>query len=52
VPTPDHFIPVLYTAGLATAGAGGADVMAFNIGCTLGSLSMTSYVVGDGALLN
>jgi 4,5-DOPA dioxygenase extradiol len=52
VPTPDHFIPVLYAAGVAAAGAGGADVMAFNIGCTLGSLSMTSYVVGDGALLN
>jgi 4,5-DOPA dioxygenase extradiol len=52
VPTPDHFIPVLYAAGLAAAGNGDAEVTPFNIGCTLGSLSMTSYVVGDGSLLN
>ena len=52
VPTPDHFIPVLYTAGIAAAAGGSAEVTPFAIGCTLGSLSMTSYVVGDPALLN
>ena len=47
VPTPDHFIPMLYAAGLAAAGNGGADVTAFNVSCTLGSLSMTSYLIGN-----
>jgi 4,5-DOPA dioxygenase extradiol len=45
VPTPDHFIPVLYAAGVASAGGGGGSVTPFNVGCTLGSLSMTSYIV-------
>lgn len=42
-PTPDHFIPLLYTAGLA-AGAGGAAPIVK--GFSLGSLSMTCYGVG------
>jgi 4,5-DOPA dioxygenase extradiol len=46
VPTPDHFIPVLYAAGLAAAAGGGGSVTPFNVGCTLGSLSMTSYIIG------
>ena len=46
VPTPDHFIPLLYTAGLA-AEEGRAN--AFLCGYAMGSLSMTCYGVGmDG----
>lgn len=44
VPTPDHFIPLLYLAGLAAAGEGSAHPLVR--GCTLGSISMTSYGVG------
>jgi 4,5-DOPA dioxygenase extradiol len=44
VPTPDHFIPLLYTAGLAAAGEGGA--CAFARGYAMGSISMTCYAVG------
>jgi len=43
VPTPDHFIPLLYTAGIAAI-EGGAQPMIK--GYSLGSLSMTSYNVG------
>ena len=49
VPTPDHFIPVLYTAGAAVAGGKAVEVAPFNVSCTLGSLSMTSYIVGENA---
>jgi 4,5-DOPA dioxygenase extradiol len=44
VPTPDHFIPLLYTAGLAAAGEGRAEALVR--GYALGSLSMTCYGVG------
>jgi len=44
VPTPDHLIPLLYLAGLARASGETADVLVE--GCTLGSLSMTSYGIG------
>lgn len=44
VPTPDHFIPMLYTAGLAAAGEGRAEALVR--GYSLGSLSMTCYGVG------
>jgi 4,5-DOPA dioxygenase extradiol len=42
-PTPDHFIPLLYLAGLASAAGRPAET--FVEGYTMGSLSMTSYVL-------
>ncbi|HEU4652198.1 MAG TPA: 4,5-DOPA dioxygenase extradiol [Croceibacterium sp.] len=44
VPTPDHFIPLLYLAGLAAAGGELPQVVL--TGHTLGSISMTSYGLG------
>ena len=43
VPTPDHFIPLLYTAGIAAAEGRSQPLIQ---GYSLGSLSMTSYNVG------
>jgi 4,5-DOPA dioxygenase extradiol len=41
-PTPDHFVPALYFAGLASAGG---TVRTLTDGCAMGSLSMSSWVL-------
>lgn len=42
-PTPDHFVPLIYTAGLAAEGDVATSMLQ---GYALGSLSMTCYGVG------
>jgi 4,5-DOPA dioxygenase extradiol len=46
VPTPDHFIPLLYIAGLASVDQ---PAKALLRGYSLGALSMTAYAVGCDA---
>ena len=44
VPTTEHFVPLLYLAGLCQAA--GEPAKAFAEGGTLGSITMTSYLLG------
>src|SRR5690606_7326792 len=44
VPTPDHFLPLLYVAALA--GAAGESPAALVRGYSMGSISMTCYGLG------
>lgn len=46
VPTPDHFIPLIYLAGLAAAENATPEVLLR--GYTMGSISMTSYGIDAG----
>ncbi|SEJ06009.1 Aromatic ring-opening dioxygenase, catalytic subunit, LigB family [Propionispira arboris] len=43
VPTPDHYYPLLYMIGAADADD---KVKVYNDACVMGSLSMTSYLLG------
>ena len=43
IPTPEHYLPLLYALALQ---APGDEVALFNDRCVLGSISMTSVLIG------
>ena len=45
VPTPDHFLPLAYLAGISLATKG--EYSRLVRGCAMGSLSMTSHMIGS-----
>ena len=45
VPTPEHFLPVAYVAGLASVAS--RPLRTLVAGCEMGSLSMRSFVLAD-----
>lgn len=45
VPTPEHFLPLVYLAGLCDAA--GEPARAFVEGGSMGSITMTGYLLGD-----
>ena len=45
IPTPEHYLPLLYALGVQDAGD---ELRIFNAGAVLGSISMTSVVIGGG----
>ena len=45
VPTPEHFLPIAFIAGMADVARTSLEVITH--GCEMGSLSMTSYVLRD-----
>lgn len=47
-PTPEHFLPLAYIAGIASETR--AEITRFNYSRTMGSLSMTSYVTRPATL--
>ena len=49
-PTPDHFFPLAYIAGVASKGSQPADLLVD--GYTMGSLSMASYTIGTHVTIN
>jgi 4,5-DOPA dioxygenase extradiol len=46
IPTPEHYLPLLYALALQ---APGDELRLFNDSCVLGSISMTSVVVGTAS---
>ena len=42
VPTPEHFLPLLYVLGAAQ----GEKALVFNNHCELGAIAMTGYAFG------
>jgi 4,5-DOPA dioxygenase extradiol len=48
VPTPEHFLPLAYLAGLCSAAQQPAEVLVE--GGTLGAITMTSFILGCGSI--